>query len=237
MNIALVGYGKMGKAIEAIALKEGHSIVLKINSKNFSEFTADSLKNSDVAIEFSHPSTAVDNITKCLNVGIPVVCGTTGWLAELSKIEQLCNELSGSFLYASNFSVGVNIFFEINKKLAELMDKKNYSVTIEETHHTQKKDSPSGTAITLAEGIMSHLKEKIKWVNKPTSNVEELPIISKRIDSVPGTHRVIYSSPVDDIDIIHTAHNRTGFANGALLAAEFIVNRKGNFTMKDVLGI
>jgi 4-hydroxy-tetrahydrodipicolinate reductase len=238
MNIALVGYGKMGKAIEEIAVQKGHSIILKIDLQNYRDLTTANLKKADAAIEFSTPETAVANISTCLNAGIPVVCGTTGWLNDFKKIESLCKKLDGSFLFASNFSIGVNIFFEINKRLAALMEhRKNYSVRIEETHHTQKKDAPSGTAITLAEGIMNNMKGKIKWVNDNTDVAEELQIISKRIDAIPGTHKIIYSSPVDDIEIIHTAHNRTGFAQGAVLAAEFLFKRKGIYSMKDVLGI
>jgi 4-hydroxy-tetrahydrodipicolinate reductase len=238
MNIALIGYGKMGKAIEEIAIQNGHSIVLKINSKNAHELTKVNLKTADVAIEFSNPQTAVANITACLDAGIPVVCGTTGWLNEFKKIETLCKEKNGSFLFSSNFSVGVNIFFELNKKLAALMNhQESYSAKIEETHHTQKKDAPSGTAITLAEGIINNLERKIKWVNEKTNDPEELEILSKRIDEVPGTHKIIYSSNVDDIEIIHTAHNRKGFARGAVLAAEFLPGKKGIFTMSDVLGI
>ena len=237
MKIALIGYGKMGKAIEEIAVQKGHTISLKINSKNAHDLTNTNLKKADVAIEFSNPQTAVANISSCLEAGIPVVSGTTGWLAEFKKIETLCKEKNGSFLFSSNFSVGVNIFFEINKRLAALMDHQDYSVKIEETHHTQKKDAPSGTAITLAEGIINNLERKIKWVNEKTDDPEELEILSKRIDEVPGTHKIVYSSTVDDIEIIHTAHNRQGFARGAVLAAEFLLAKKGIYTMKDVLGI
>lgn len=238
MNIALIGYGKMGKAIEEIAVQKGHSINLKINSKNAHELTDAYLKKADVAIEFSNPQMAVENISVCLEAGIPVVSGTTGWLNDFKKIETLCKEMNGSFLFSSNFSVGVNIFFEINKKLAVLMNQQeSYSVKIEETHHTQKKDAPSGTAITLAEGIINNLDRKIKWLNEKPADPAELEILSKRIDEVPGTHKIIYSSIVDDIEIIHTAHNRKGFARGAVLAAEFLHGKKGIFTMKDVLGI
>lgn len=238
MNIALIGYGKMGKAIEEIALQNGHTINLKINSKNVHELTNANLKKADVAIEFSNPQTAVANISACIDAGIPVVSGTTGWLNEFKKIETLCKEKKGGFLFSSNFSVGVNIFFEINKKLASLMNhQESYSVKIEETHHTHKKDAPSGTAISLAEGIINNMDRKIKWVNEKTDDPEELEILSQRIDEVPGTHKIIYSSMVDDIEIIHTAHNRKGFARGAVLAAEFVRGKKGIFTMKDVLGI
>ncbi|MEO8853374.1 MAG: 4-hydroxy-tetrahydrodipicolinate reductase [Ginsengibacter sp.] len=235
MKIALLGYGKMGHVIEEIALKRGHKIVLKINDENLEDLTKDNIKKAEVAIEFSNPESAVSNILFCLNENIPVVCGTTGWLSELKKIEDECYKMNGSFLYASNFSIGVNIFFEINKKLAALMKPhSSYNVSMEEIHHTQKKDAPSGTAITLAEQITSTGK-KTKWINSAAENEKDLSIISKRIDEVPGTHSVKYFSPVDDIEIIHTAHNRKGFAEGAVLAAEFIVDKKGIFTMKDVL--
>lgn len=235
MKIALLGYGKMGHVIEEIALKRGHEIVLKINDQNLGDLTEASIKKAEVAIEFSNPESAVSNIRFCLKENIPVVCGTTGWLSELKNIEDECQKMNGSFLYASNFSVGVNIFFEINKKLAALMKPhSSYHVKMEEIHHTQKKDAPSGTAITLAEQIISTGK-KSTWINSETDNEKQLSIISKRIDEVPGTHSVKYFSDVDDIEIIHTAHNRKGFAEGAVLAAEFIVDKKGIFSMKDVL--
>lgn len=235
MKIALLGYGKMGHVIEEIALKRGHEIVLKINDQNLGDLTEASIKKAEVAIEFSNPESAVSNIRFCLKENIPVVCGTTGWLRELKNIEDECQKMNGSFLYASNFSVGVNIFFEINKKLAALMKPhSSYHVKMEEIHHTQKKDAPSGTAITLAEQIISTGK-KSTWINSETDNEKQLSIISKRIDEVPGTHSVKYFSDVDDIEIIHTAHNRKGFAEGAVLAAEFIVDKKGIFSMKDVL--
>ncbi|MEP6616750.1 MAG: 4-hydroxy-tetrahydrodipicolinate reductase [Ginsengibacter sp.] len=238
MNIALIGYGKMGKAIEEIALQRGHSICLKITSQNTHDLTPNNLKKADAAIEFSNPKTAVINLASCMKAGIPVVCGTTGWLKDLHYIETLCKEQNGSFLFSSNFSVGVNIFFEINNKLASLMDpREDYKVSIEETHHTQKKDAPSGTAISLAEGIINNLKRKIKWVNGGDAMPGELGIISHRVDDVPGTHKVIYHSEIDDVEIIHTAHNRRGFAYGAVLAVEYLASRKGIFTMKNVLGI
>lgn len=237
MKIALIGYGKMGHAIEEIALQRGHEIVLRITDENLQELTKENIKKADVAIEFTNPQSAVQNISFCLTANISVVCGTTGWLDQLKKIEEKCKEENGSFLYASNFSVGVNIFFELNKKLATLLKPySSYNVAIEEIHHTQKKDAPSGTAITLAEEVIERLERKQNWVNETTNNENELSIISKRIDAVAGTHAVKYSSPVDDIEIIHTAHNRKGFAEGAVLAAEFIVGRKGIFSMKDVLG-
>lgn len=236
MKIALLGYGKMGHAIEEIAVKRGHEIVLKINDQNLDDLTKENIQKADVAIEFTNPDSAVQNILFCLNEKVPVVCGTTGWLKNLKTIEDKCKELNGSFLYASNFSVGVNIFFELNKKLATLLKPHPaYNVALEEIHHTQKKDAPSGTAITLAEQIIAVSDKKDKWVNSESEKENELSIISKRIDEVAGTHSVKYSSAVDDIEIIHTAHNRKGFAEGAVLAAEFIADKKGIFSMKDVL--
>jgi 4-hydroxy-tetrahydrodipicolinate reductase len=238
MNIALIGYGKMGKAIETIALEREHTISLKITSQNSRDFTAKNLAKVDVAIEFTNPESAIKNLYQCFDANVPVVCGSTGWPNQLNQVQEYCTTKNGALLYASNFSVGVNIFFELNKKLAQLMANQNsYAVSIEEIHHTQKKDAPSGTAITIAEGVMQHLTQKTKWVNEPTENQNELSIISKRIDPAPGTHTVTYSSAIDDIEITHTAHNRQGFAMGAVLAAEFIFGKKGIFTMKDVLNI
>jgi 4-hydroxy-tetrahydrodipicolinate reductase len=237
MKIALIGYGKMGKAIEEIAIKKGHTISLIIDLDNSHDLTKDNLKKADVAIEFTTPETAVNNIIKCFDTGVPVVCGTTGWLDKFDEIRKACIKKDAAFLYASNYSIGVNIFFEVNKKLAELMSKHDYSVTIEETHHTQKKDAPSGTAITIAEHILKELSHKKKWVNNKSDMQEELSIISHRIDPAAGTHAIKYTSEVDDIEIVHTAHNRNGFAEGAVLAAEFIKDKKGIFSMKDVLGI
>lgn len=236
MKIAILGYGKMGHAIEEIAIGRGHEIVLTINDLNLHDLTKENISKADVAIEFSSPDSAMENILFCLKENVAVVCGTTGWLKNLAIVENTCKELNGSFLYASNFSVGVNIFFELNKKLASLLKAHPaYNVAIEEIHHTHKKDAPSGTAITLAEQILSLSDTKTKWVNEKSENDNELSIISKRIDEVPGTHSVKYTSGIDDIEIIHTAHNRKGFAEGAVLAAEYIAGRKGIFSMKDVL--
>ncbi len=238
MKIALIGYGKMGKAIESIALERGHEICLKISSQNIDAFTDHNLSQCDVAIEFTNPHSAVGNITKCLNAGIPTICGSTGWLDHLAEVKNIRQQKNGAFLYASNFSVGVNIFFEVNKRLAELMAKQNeYDVSIEEIHHTQKKDAPSGTAITIADQVLENVKRKTRWVNEPSGDPADLLITSKRIDPAPGTHSVKYSSAIDDIEITHTAHNRTGFALGAVLAAEFIAGKKGIFSMQDVLGL
>ncbi len=237
MKIAIIGYGKMGKAIEEIALQKGHSICLTIDLQNQEDLTTENLQKADVAIEFTSPENAVINILQCFTAGIPVICGTTGWLSNFEKVKEICIEKKGSFLYASNYSIGVNIFFELNKKLAELMSKQHYNVTIEETHHTQKKDAPSGTAITIAEQLLKESSHKKRWVNNKSEKDEELSIISNRIDPAAGTHTVKYTSDVDDIEIIHTAHNRKGFAAGAVLAAEFIKDKKGIYSMKDVLGV
>ena len=236
MKIALIGYGKMGKAIEELALNRNHEIVLKIDINNLSEFTTENLLNTDVAIEFTSPDTAFENVNKIIDAGIPVVCGSTGWTNRLVEMKEICREKNGTFIYASNFSVGVNIFFELNKKLAGLIASyPDYEPIIEEIHHTQKKDAPSGTAISLAEQILEQSHNKKKWVNEMSENPEYLEIISQRIDPAPGTHSVKYSSAIDDIEIIHTAHSRKGFAMGAVLAAEFTKNKKGFFSMKNVL--
>lgn len=238
MNIALIGYGKMGKAIEQIAIERGHQIVLTIDFNNLADFTEQNLQKADVAIEFTGPHSAYDNVMKCLEYGVPLVCGSTGWLEKWAAVQQKCEAVNGSLLYASNFSVGVNLFFEINKYVAALMNKHpEYNISMEEIHHTQKKDAPSGTAITLAEQILANNQLKKNWVNAATTNTAELPIISKRIDPAPGTHSVKYSSVIDDIEITHTAHSRTGFATGAVLAAEFLKGKKGIFSMKEVLGL
>ena len=237
MNIALIGYGKMGKTIEQVAVSRGHHIKLKIDLNNLDDFNQINFNDIDVAIEFTGPHTAYNNILKCLEYKTPVVCGSTGWLEHVSEVENKCKSNNGSFLYASNFSVGVNIFFEVNKKLAQLMEGKNqYDIAIREIHHTQKKDAPSGTAITIAEQILSINSSKQNWVNDIPTSKEELYIKSERIDPYPGLHEVTYSSEIDEIQIIHNAHNRDGFAWGAVLAAEYVANRKGIFTMKDVLG-
>lgn len=236
MKIALIGYGKMGKAIEEIALQKGYKIVLKINDENLADLTTENLQQCDVAIEFTNPESAIENIYICINAGVPVICGSTGWVATEEEVKKYCNEKNGSLLYSSNFSIGVNIFFEINKRLASLMAQQNgYTVSIEEMHHTQKKDAPSGTAITIAQQIISERSDKNNWTLNPMPAHNEIEIESKRIDPAPGTHNVRYTSTIDDIEIIHTAHSRKGFAAGALAAAEFIVGKKGIFSMSDVL--
>ena len=238
MKIALIGYGKMGKAIESIALSKGHEIVLKIDIQNNQDFTEAALQKADVAIEFTGPHSAFENVKKCIAWGVPVVSGSTGWLDQWAEIKDLCAEKNATLIYSSNYSIGVNLFFELNKQLAQLMESYNsYDVSMTEVHHTEKKDAPSGTAISLAEQILTNLGRKNKWVNTASGNSNELVIQSERIDPAPGTHIVKYSSEVDDIEIIHTAHTRIGFASGAVLAAEFAFEKKGIFTMKDVLGL
>lgn len=237
MNIALIGYGKMGKEIEQIALQRGHSITLKITEENQEALTGEELKNAGVAIEFTRPDAAFEHVTACFNAGIPVVCGTTGWNDQQEEATKICREKKGAFLLSSNFSIGVNLFFELNKKLAELMNTHpEYETDVEEIHHLEKKDAPSGTAITIAEQIIDQLDRKKTW---KLDGVEptELGIKALRIDGVPGTHRVRYNSSIDDLELIHTAHNRKGFALGAVLAAEFLFQKKGVFSMADVLGI
>jgi 4-hydroxy-tetrahydrodipicolinate reductase len=237
MKIALIGYGKMGKAIEGIALQRGHEVMLRVSIDNLEDNTEEKIRAADVAIEFTGPESAFDNISRCMRAGVPVVCGSTGWLDRLEEVKEKCRKEGKAFLYASNFSVGVNIFFEVNKRLAELMaPHPDYEVSLVEIHHTEKKDAPSGTAITLAEQILEKIPGKKGWVNHISNNLDEIEIISERIDPAPGKHKILYRSAIDDIEIIHTAHNRQGFATGAVLAAEFIHNKKGIFSMKDVLG-
>ncbi len=232
MKIALLGYGKMGKTIERLALERGHTIVLKIDKDD----TDIPITKADVAIDFSLPEAAFDNISLCLNHNVPVVSGTTGWLDKYQDAVALCNQKQGAFLYASNFSLGVNIFFELNKKLAKMMQPfSDYKVKMEEIHHTRKLDAPSGTAITLAEGIIENTNHT-KWgLNETGKNT--VPIVAKRIEDVPGTHSINYNSVVDQIEIKHTAHNRDGFALGAIIAAEWLQEKKGVYSMKDVLNM
>lgn len=233
MKIALLGYGKMGKVIERIALERGHEIVLKKDENN----TFEGLENADVAIDFSVPSAAVTNISTCFEKGIPVISGTTGWLENYDKMVALCNEKNGAFIYGSNFSLGVNLFFELNNYLAKMMAKFSsvYKVSMEEIHHTQKLDAPSGTAISLAKGVIEN-SDYAGWsIDNAAEN--DIFIDVKRIAEVPGTHSIFYNSDVDYIEIKHVAHNREGFALGAVIAAEWIVGKKGVFSMKDVLGL
>lgn len=234
MKIALLGYGKMGKEIENVAAGRSHSIVLKANSK--SNLNAEALSNSDVALDFSTPLSAPHNILQCFDVNVPVVVGTTGWLDQFEEIKQQCIDKNQALFYAPNFSIGVNIFFEINRKLARIMNKQDgYDVSIEETHHAEKLDAPSGTAIKLAEDIVDMNDKKAGWTNSETKNNSDLQITSNRENNITGSHIVKYHSDVDDIKIMHVAHQRKGFAAGAVLAAEWIMGKKGVFGMKDLL--
>lgn len=232
MKIALLGYGRMGKEIEKIALSRGHEIVIKKDVNDVIDITL-----ADVAIDFSVPSSAYNNITDCINNNVPVISGTTGWLDKYNDAVVLCKEKNSAFIYASNFSLGVNIFFELNKQLAKMMSSlEDYNISMEEIHHTKKLDAPSGTAITLAEGIIEN-SSKNNWELDEKTSEENIPIVAKRIPEVPGTHTVWYDSEVDSIEIKHTAHSRKGFALGAVVAAEWIIGKQGVFSMKDVLNI
>lgn len=233
MKIILLGYGKMGKIIERIAQDRGHEISARIDIDNYADFAT---ATGDVAIEFSHPDAAFENAKRALEKGIPVVCGTTGWLSRKTEIEALCHEVNGAFFYASNYSLGVNIFFKMNEYLARIMNRfPEYGIEMDEIHHAEKRDAPSGTAISLAEGVMKHISRKKNWVNHDTGKPEDLVIKSFRIDEVPGTHVVKYDSKIDDIEIKHTAHSREGFARGAVMVAEWIRDKKGVLTMDDYL--
>jgi 4-hydroxy-tetrahydrodipicolinate reductase len=230
MKIALLGYGKMGQVIERIALERGHEIVLKKDEFN----TYEGLSTADVAIDFSIPSVAVTNISSCFHANVPVISGTTGWLEHYDSMVTLCTEKKGAFISSSNFSLGVNLFFELNEYLAKMMSKfDSYTIGMEEIHHTQKLDSPSGTAISLAKGVIENSNYTNWTLDKPLEN--QIYIEAIRTENVPGTHTVTYNSVVDSIEIKHTAHNRDGFALGAVIAAEWIVGKQGIFTMKDVL--
>ena len=232
MKIALLGYGKMGKVIEKIALERGHEIVVKKGSND--SFVG--LEKAEVAIDFSVPTSAVTNISTCFEKGVPVISGTTGWLEKYDEMVALCQSKNGSFIYGSNFSLGVNIFFELNDYLAKMMNQlKQYKVSMEEIHHTQKLDAPSGTAISLANGIIKNTDYSNWTLENPTTT--EIHIDAKRIENIPGTHSIFYDSEVDQIEIKHTAHTRDGFALGSIVAAEWLLGKKGVFTMKDVLGI
>ena len=238
MHIGIIGYGKMGQEIEKSALKNGHSIEFIIDENNTEDLNSNNLKKIDVAIEFTTPVTAFENIRKCLEAKTPVVSGTTGWLAKYNEAVKLCKKINGSFLYASNFSIGVNILFHLNATLAKIMNSnKQYDVEINEIHHITKLDSPSGTAITLADSIIKNIERKKEWKNELTINKHTLNILSERKNSVPGTHVIKYNSNSDYIELKHEAKNRAGFAFGAIIAAEFIRNKKGVYMMNDVLGI
>ncbi|GMQ26807.1 4-hydroxy-tetrahydrodipicolinate reductase [Algoriphagus sp. oki45] len=238
MNILLLGYGKMGKIIGEIAESRGHQLVGRINLENRDELETINPKEVDAIIEFSQPESAVENIKWGLDRGLPVVSGTTGWLSRKAEVEAMANTSVGAFFYASNFSIGVNIFFKVNAYLAKLMNEANeYKIGIEEIHHTEKKDAPSGTAITLAEGIIENISSKSSWnlTGQSPDSERSIPITSKRIDPAPGTHIIQYSSDIDTIELIHTAHSRKGFALGAVLVAEWIKDKKGVLSMDDFL--
>ncbi len=236
MKIALIGYGKMGKTIAQIALKRQHEIVARIDKDNTEELQHLHTLGTEVAIEFTQPATAYENLKACIDQKIPVVSGTTGWLEQKAALEAYCQAQKGAFFYASNYSIGVNLFFQLNQWLAKLMQAyPQYKVSLEEIHHTEKKDAPSGTAITLAEGILPFYTDKQAWVNEPSTSEKQLEIISKREANVPGTHSIFYQSEIDAIEIKHTAFGREGFATGAVLAAEWIVGKEGVFGMNDLI--
>ena len=237
MKIAIIGYGKMGKEIEKVAIERNHEVILKIDNNNLSDFSKENFKNVDVAIDFSTPESAYNNILNCFHAGVPVVSGTTGWLKNYDNAVAECKKQNLAFFYASNFSLGVNIFFEVNKHLAKIMNKySDYDVTIEEAHHIHKVDAPSGTAITLANDIINNVERKESWT-KSTPKIKEIQISSIREGNIPGTHTIIYNSNVDKLEIKHEAKNRKGFALGAVVSAEFIQHKKGIFGMKDLLNL
>ncbi len=235
MNIALVGYGKMGKAIEEILINRGHNVSYKISIDNPEDLEKINDSNTDVAIEFTAPDAAFQNIKSCLEHKVPVVSGSTGWLDKYDEVKKITEENGSAFFYASNYSLGVNIFFKLNQMLAKMMNGRDYQVDMVEIHHTQKLDAPSGTAITLAEGLIDNLEEKSGWLNEQTTQKDQIGIVSERIENVPGTHDVTYSSDVDTIKISHVAHSRKGFALGAVLAAEFLAGKSGVYSMDDLL--
>ena len=238
MRIALIGYGKMGQAIEALALDRGHTISHRITDLNPQELDTVTPANTDVAIEFTHPDAAYTNVMHCLKAGLPVVSGTTGWMNQKSEAESYCREKGGAFFWASNYSIGVNLFLKASNYLARLMDAApQYDVEMEEIHHIHKKDAPSGTAITLAEGIIKELSRKNSWVNELKPDPETLPIISVREDEVPGTHTIRWESDNDLLELRHVAHNRQGFAAGALQVAEWLPGRVGVLSMDDFLSL
>lgn len=242
MNIALIGYGKMGQIIERFAIERGHEIVLKIGTANLDELTVANLRKADVAIDFSMPDSAIKNIHTCFDANVPVIVGTTGWYGQLQEIKDECLSRNNTLLYGSNFSIGVNLFFHINAVLAKMMNNyPAYDVQVEEIHHTQKLDSPSGTAMTIAEEIIENIDRKKEWVNELDSNPnvevlkqDQLLIASQRIENIPGTHTVVYSSEVDEIEIRHTAHSRAGFALGAVVAAEWLQDKQGFYNISDI---
>jgi 4-hydroxy-tetrahydrodipicolinate reductase len=238
MKILLIGYGKMGKTIEQLALAKGHEIVGKLDHDSAAELSRFSFENTDVAIEFTHPEAAFGNISYCLQHGIPVVSGSTGWQERFPEAQELCKKHQGSFFYASNFSIGVNLFFHFNEYIASRMQQyPEYAVQIKEIHHLQKVDKPSGTAITTAEGILKSYSNLENWALEEDATEKNLPIISERLENVIGTHVVRYATAIDEIELSHVAHSRTGFASGALLAAEWLPGKKGVFGMKDLMNL
>ncbi len=238
MRILIVGYGRMGRGIEKAALERGHEVLLKIDVDNLDQLKSDLIKKADVALEFSTPETAADNIIACIDAGLPVVCGTTGWTDNLSVVETHCREAGGTFLFASNFSIGVNIMFQINRWLAEVMNRfPEFRPSISEIHHVHKKDAPSGTAVTLAGDITRNIVALKSWKNDRSDDPGILSVISERTGEVPGTHTLTYQSPLETLEITHKAHDRSVFASGAVMAAEFIKERTGIFRMEDLLRI
>jgi 4-hydroxy-tetrahydrodipicolinate reductase len=236
MKIAIIGYGKMGKTIERLALNNNDEVVLKIDDTNLDQFTEENLKKADVAIEFSTPSVAFDSISRCIKAGVPTVSGTTGWLDKFSIIEDMCKDGKGAFFYASNFSVGVNIFFKLNEYLAKIMNNfSQFAIDVDETHHVHKLDAPSGTAITIAEGIIENVERKASWVKENAENDAQIAIKSHRIGEHPGEHVVKYDSPIESIEILHSSKTREGLAMGALMAAKFLIGKKGIYGMDDLL--
>jgi len=236
MKIAIIGYGKMGKTIEKLALKNNDEVVLKIDDNNLDQFTPENLRKADVAIEFSTPSVAFDSISKCIKAGVPTVSGTTGWLDKFGVIEDMCKDGKGTFFYASNFSLGVNIFFKMNEFLAKIMNNfSEFDIGVDETHHIHKLDAPSGTAITIAVGIMDNVERKSSWIRENAENKAQIAIKSHRIGEHPGEHIVKYDSPIESIEINHSSKTREGLAMGALMAAKFLVGKKGVFGMDDLL--
>ena len=237
MKVAIIGYGKMGREIERVLLERGHEVALVIDMDNAGDLNVGKMRGVDVAIEFTTPDTALGNIKKCLEIGVPVVCGTTAWTARLPEVEALCKEWDGAFFYASNYSIGVNVMFYMNRMLAGIMNRfPEYDVTVEEVHHVQKKDAPSGTAITIADDIVAALDRKQKWVGETTTVPEELEVLSVRRSVAPGLHTVTYESEVDSLALSHNIKSRTGLAAGAVAAAEFLAGKKGVYSMKDLLG-
>lgn len=236
MKVAIIGYGKMGREIEALLLQKGYEVPVKIDISNQHDFNQENMRNVDVAIEFTTPQTAYDNVMNCLRWGVPVVSGSTGWNDRLEEVKKYCTEVGGTFFHASNYSIGVNIFFRINEYLARMMNgQPDYEVSMREIHHIQKKDAPSGTAVTLAESIIENIDRKQAWVNHETQDETALGIISVREDAVPGTHEVKYESAADIIEIVHTAKSRAGFVHGAVMAAEYAATHKGVLSMSDLL--